>query len=91
MNHNDDKNLFEYLVKNMLQKHNLVDKNLYKNERPDFRNDKIGLEITRADQTLRFNGLISKYDKNNITDIEGFNEEFKEAGGRVLKKNRSTS
>lgn len=86
MNHDDDKNFFEYLVKNILQKHNLIDKNLYKSERPDFRNDKIGLEVTRADQTLKFDGLISKYNKDNITDIKGFNEKFKEAGGRVFKK-----
>ena len=49
MNHNSDKLFFEYLIKNMLQSHNLVDNDLKKSEQPDFKNDNIGLEVTRAD------------------------------------------
>mgnify|MGYP007128337205 CR=1 FL=1 len=68
MNHNSDKEHFEYLIKNMLQHYNLIDSDLHKSEKPDFRNDNLGLEVTRADQTLGFEGFISKYNKDNIKE-----------------------
>ena len=86
MNHDSDKIFFEYLIKNMLQSYNLVDADLKKSERPDFRNDNIGLEVTRADQTLEFKGFTSKYNKGNIGNIIKFNKNFKKCGGKVLKK-----
>lgn len=87
MNHNSDKEHFEYLIKNMLQHYNLIDSDLHKSEKPDFRNDNLGLEVTRADQTLGFEGFISKYNKNNIGNIKKFNKNFEKLGGRVLRKN----
>lgn len=86
MNHNSDKEHFEYLIKNMLQHYNLIDSDLHKSEKPDFRNDNLGLEVTRADQTLGFEGFISKYNKNNISNIKKFNKNFEKLGGRVLRK-----
>ena len=86
MNHNSDKEHFEYLIKNMLQHYNLIDSDLHKNEKPDFRNDNLGLEVTRADQTLGFEGFISKYNKDNIGNIKKFNKNFEKLGGRVLRK-----
>lgn len=86
MNHNSDKEHFEYLIKNMLQHYNLIDSDLHKSEKPDFRNDNLGLEVTRADQTLGFEGFISKYNKNNIGNIKKFNKNFEKLGGRVLRK-----
>lgn len=85
--YNKDKDYFEYLIKNILQKLKLIDDDFIKSEEPDFINDNIGLEITRADETLAFNGFINKYDKNNIKDILKFNEKFKECGGRVININ----
>ena len=73
MDHNSDKEYFEYLIKNMLQHYNLIDSDLHKSEKPDFRNDNLGLEVTRADQTLGFEGFISKYNKDNIGNIKNFN------------------
>lgn len=86
MNHNSDKEHFEYLIKNMLQHYNLIDSDLHKSEKPDFRNDNLGLEVTRADQTLGFEGFISKYNKDNIGNIKKFNKNFQKLGGRVLRK-----
>lgn len=86
MNHNSDKLFFEYLIKNMLQSYNLVDADLKKSEKPDFKNDNLGLEVTRADQTLEFEGFISKYNKENMGNIKKFNKNFEKRGGRVLKK-----
>ena len=86
MNHNSDKEHFEYLLKNMLQHYNLIDSDLHKSEKPDFRNDNLGLEVTRADQTLGFEGFISKYNKDNIGNIKKFNKNFEKLGGRVLRK-----
>lgn len=86
MNHNSDKEHFEYLIKNMLQHYNLIDSDLHKSEKPDFRNDNLGLEVTRADQTLGFEGFISKYNKDNISNIKKFNKNFEKLGGRVLRK-----
>ena len=86
MNHNSDKEHFEYLIKNMLQHYNLIDSDLHKSEKPDFRNDNLGLEVTRADQTLGFEGFISKYNKYNIGNIKKFNKNFEKLGGRVLRK-----
>ena len=86
MNHNSDKEHFEYLIKNMLQHYNLIDSDLHKSEKPDFRNDNLGLEVTRADQTLGFEGFISKYNKDNIGNIKKFNKNFEKLGGRVLRK-----
>ena len=86
MDHNSDKEHFEYLVKNMLQHYNLIDSDLHKSEKPDFRNDNLGLEVTRADQTLGFEGFISKYNKDNIGNIKKFNKNFEKLGGRVLRK-----
>ena len=87
MNHNSDKEHFEYLIKNMLQHYNIIDSDLHKSEKPDFRNDNLGLEVTRADQTLGFEGFISKYNKDNIGNIKKFNKNFEKLGGRVLRKN----
>ena len=86
MNHNSDKIFFEYLIKNMLQHYNIIDSDLHKNEKPDFRNDNLGLEVTRADQTLGFEGFISTYNKDNIGNIKKFNKNFEKLGGRVLRK-----
>ena len=86
MNHNSDKEHFEYLIKNMLQHYNLIDSDLHKSEKPDSRNDNLGLEVTRADQTLGFEGFISKYNKYNIGNIKKFNKNFEKLGGRVLRK-----
>lgn len=86
MDHNSNKEHFEYLVKNMLQHYNLIDSDLHKSEKPDFRNDNLGLEVTRADQTLGFEGFISKYNKDNIGNIKKFNKNFEKLGGRVLRK-----
>lgn len=86
MNHNSDKEHFEYLIKNMLQHYNLIDSDLHKSEKPDFRNDNLGLEVTRADQTLGFEGFISRYNKDNIGNIKKFNKNFEKLGGRVLRK-----
>ena len=86
MNHNSDKEHFEYLIKNMLQHYNLIDSDLHKSEKPDFRNDNLGLEVTRADQTLGFEGFISQYNKDNIGNIKKFNKNFEKLGGRVLRK-----
>ena len=70
----------------MLQHYNLIDSDLHKSEKPDFRNDNLGLEVTRADQTLGFEGFISKYNKDNIGNIKKFNKNFEKLGGRVLRK-----
>ena len=86
MDHNSNKEHFEYLVKNMLQHYNLIDSDLHKSEKPDFRNDNLGLEVTRADQTLGFEGFISKYNNDNIGNIKKFNKNFEKLGGRVLRK-----
>ncbi|MBR6949602.1 MAG: hypothetical protein IKH54_05385 [Bacilli bacterium] len=86
MKRNSDKEYFEYLIKNMLQQYNLVDKDLTKNEKPDFRNLSVGLEITRADQTLAFDGFISKYGNEKIENIKKFNKNFEKLGGKVLNK-----
>ena len=86
MDHNSNKEHFEYLVKNMLQHYNLIDSDLHKSEKPDFRNDNLGLEVIRADQTLGFEGFISKYNKDNIGNIKKFNKNFEKLGGRVLRK-----
>lgn len=86
MNHNSDKIYFEYFIKNILQHYNLIDHILYKSEKPDFRNENLGLEVTRADQTLEFEGFISKYNKDNIGNIKKFNKNFEKFGGRVFKK-----
>ena len=86
MEHNSDKVYFEYLIKNILQQYNLIDKDLKKSEKPDFRNDCIGLEVTRADQTLAFDGFISKYSKKNIGNIKKFNKNFEKLGGTVFNK-----
>lgn len=84
--HKSDKIFFEFLIKNMLEYYGLIQDNLYKSEHPDFRNEKMGLEITRSDQTLEFTGFISKYNKDNIKNIKKFNSAFEKCGGRVLKK-----
>lgn len=86
MEHDSDKNFFEWLIKNILQRYNLIDNNLEKSERPDFKNDNLGLEVTRADQSLEFEGFILKYSKNNIDNIKKFNKNFEKLGGKVLRK-----
>lgn len=86
MNHNSDKEHFEYLIKNMIQHYNLIDSDLHKSEKPDFRNANLGLEVTRADQTLGFEGFVSKYNKDNIGNIKKFNKNFEKLGGIVLRK-----
>lgn len=86
MNHNSDKDFFEYLIKNILLHYNIIDGYFIKSERPDFINNDIGLEITRADETLKFDGFIKKYPKEKTGNIEKFNKHFEENGGRVFKK-----
>ena len=90
MKHDLNKKYYEFLMKNILQYYNLIDKDLEKNEKPDFKNDNLGLEITRADPSLEFSGFISKYNKDNIGNIKKFNKNFEKLGGRVLKKNNPT-
>ena len=85
MEHDSDKNFFEWLIKNILQRYNLIDNNLEKSECPDFKNDNLGLEITRADQSLEFSGFISKYSKDNNINIKKFNKNFEKLGGKVLR------
>ena len=85
MKHNSDKDFFEYLVKNVLQYYNLIENDFQKSEEPDWISNKIGLEITRADQTLDFDGFIAKYPKEKITNIKKFNLKFQEVGGRIFK------
>ena len=58
-----------------------------KSECPDFKNDNLGLEITRADQSLEFSGFISKYSKDNNINIKKFNKNFEKLGGKVFKRN----
>lgn len=87
MEHDSDKNFFEWLIKNILQRYNLIDNDLEKSECPDFKNDNLGLEITRADQCLEFSGFISKYSKDNNINIKKFNKNYEKLGGKVLKKN----
>ena len=86
MNHNADKDFFEYLIKNILLYYNIIDGNFIKSECPDFINNDIGLEITRADETLKFDGFIKKYPKVKTGNIEKFNKHFEENGGKVFKK-----
>ena len=86
MNHNADKDFFEYLIKNILLYYNIIDGDFIKSECPDFINNDIGLEITRADETLKFDGFIKKYPKVKTGNIEKFNKHFEENGGRVFKK-----
>lgn len=86
MNHNADKDFFEYLIKNILLHYNIIDGDFIKSECPDFINNDIGLEITRADATLNFDGFIKKYPKEKTGNIEKFNKHFEENGGRVFKK-----
>lgn len=86
MNHNTDKYFFEYLIKNILLHYNIIEGDFIKSECPDFVSKDIGLEITRADKTLSFNGFINKYPKEKVHDIEKFNKHFEENGGRVFKK-----
>lgn len=86
MNHNSDKDFFEYLIKNILLHYNIIDGDFIKSECPDFINNDIGLEITRADETLKFDGFIKKYPKVKTGNIEKFNKHFEENGGRVFKK-----
>lgn len=86
MNHNADKDFFEYLIKNILLYYNIIDGDLIKSECPDFISKDIGLEITRADETLKFDGFIKKYPKEKIGNIEKFNKQFEEKGGKVFKK-----
>ena len=86
MNHNSDKVFFEYLIKNILLHSNIIDGDFIKSECPDFINNDIGLEITRADETLKFDGFIKKYPKVKTGNIEKFNKHFEENGGRVFKK-----
>ena len=89
MEHDSDKNFFEWLIKNILQRYNLIANNLEKSECPDFKNDNLGLEITRADQSLEFSGFISKYSKDNNINIKKFNKNFEKLGGKVFKRNDS--
>lgn len=84
MKHDSDKLFFEYLVKNILQYFNIIDKDLRKHEKPDFINDNIGLEITRADESIKFQGFILKYQKKGISNIRKFNRNFERYGGKVL-------
>ena len=84
MNHNSDKVFFEYLIKNILLHYNIIDGDFIKSECPDFINNDIGLEITRADETLKFDGFIKKYPKVKTGNIEKFNKHFEENGGRVF-------
>lgn len=86
MNHNADKDFFEYLIKNILLYYNIIDGNFIKSECPDFISKDIGLEITRADETLKFDGFIKKFSKEKIGNIEKFNKRFEEKGGKVFKK-----
>ena len=86
MNHNADKDFFEYLIKNILLYYNIIDGDFIKSECPDFINNDIGLEITRADETLKFDGFIKKYPKVKTGNIEKFNKHFEENGGRFFKK-----
>ncbi len=86
MNHNSDKYFFEYLIKNILLHYKIVEGNFIKSECPDFISQNIGLEIMRADETVKFNGFINKYPKEKIRNIKKFNKHFEENGGRVLKK-----
>lgn len=86
MNHNADKDFFEYLIKNILLYYNIIDGDFIKSECPDFISKGIGLEITRADETLKFDGFIKKYPKEKIGNIEKFNKQFEEKGGKVFKK-----
>ena len=86
MNHNADKDFFEYLIKNILLYYNIIVGDFIKSECPDFISKDIGLEITRADETLKFDGFINKYPKEKIDNIEKFNKQFEEKGGKVFKK-----
>lgn len=85
MEHDSDKNFFEWLIKNILQRYNLIDNNLEKSECPDFKNGNLGLEITRADQSLEFSGFILKYSNDNNINIKKFNKNFEKLGGKVLR------
>lgn len=89
MKHDNDKLFFEYLVKNVLQHFNIIGKDLRKYERPDFINSNMGLEITRADKTLEFQGFILSCQKNIVGNIRTFNKNFEKRGGKVLKKTDS--
>ena len=86
MNHNADKDFFEHLIKNILLYYNIIEGDFIKSECPDFVSKDIGLEITRADETLKFDGFINKYPKEKIDNIEKFNKHFEENGGKVFKK-----
>ena len=86
MNHNSDKDFFEYLIKNILLHYNIIDGDFIKSECPDFINNDIGLEISRADETLKFDGFIKKYPKVKTGNIENFNKHFEENGDKVFKK-----
>ncbi len=87
MKNRSDKDFIEYFVKNILENYKLITKGLLKSEKPDFRNDNFGLEITRVDQSLEFQGFISKVNNScNKTNIKKFNKTFKNKGGRIIKK-----
>lgn len=86
MQHDSDKIFFEFLIKNILLHYNIIDDKFVKSESPDFISENIGLEITRADPTLKFDGFINKYPEEKIGNIEKFNKKFELSGGKVFRK-----
>ena len=85
MNHNSDKDFFEYLIKNILLYYNIIDGDFIKSECPDFFSKDIGLEITRADETLKFDGFIKKYPKEKSVISKNLINNLKKKAVKFLK------
>jgi len=84
----NERDFYEYLIKNILIKYKIININLKKGEKPDFTGDNFGLEITRAEKSKNFQEFVSRYNKKEDvnTKIDKFNKNYKKVGGKIIKK-----
>lgn len=89
MNHNLEKKYYEELAFNLLKAILDVDITNFNNyDRPDLQNvkDSIGIEVTRADESLGFYEQLERIDKVDADKTKQFNKKFIKNGGRVISK-----
>lgn len=89
MKHDLEKKYYEQLALKILEFVVYIDvANLKNKEEPDWHNDKdsVGIEITIADESLRFYRELEKVDKVDTNKVKKFNKRYIRNGGRVITK-----
>lgn len=80
--------LIEYLARTILDEIGEICKDDFKKaESPDWieKNNKIGIEVTVSNDSLKFSGLIENVKKiSDINNINNFNKTYKKCGGSII-------